>query len=190
MAFVPTIPIESASGLVKEHYAVMPRVTGVNEVGHLIEAWSLQPEVAEAWRKSLQTARQRAGLDEVLFELLECRIMYVLKCRYVLTNHSFLLAKVSGWDRERIKRYVRQPQTSDLGAREKALLAFGEKLAARSHQITQADVDAIRGLGFSDEQYVALVFTISALVANAIFPNALGPEPDGFSRDYRDVADW
>lgn len=190
MTFVKTVPVEAASGLVKEQYDHIRQHTGASEVLHLVRSWSIQPEVAGAWQKSLRTAREASGLDNVLYELMECRIMYLLKCRYVLVNHCYLLARASNWEHDRIKQLVHAPETSDIGVRERAVLRFAGKAALRSHEITKADVDAIRAVGFTDEQYVALVFTISALVANAIFPNALGPELDEFSKAYRDIADW
>lgn len=191
MAFVRIVPAAEATGLLKEQYETIAKHTGAAEPNHLVECWSLQPEAAAAWSDSLRAARANAGLDTVLYELMECRIMYLLKCRYVLVNHCYLLAKASGWDHDRIRRSVQRPfEQPDLDDRQKAVLRLADKACLRSHETNAADIEALRAVGFSDAQAVALVFTIAALVANAIFPNLLGPELNEFSRDYRDIADW
>jgi len=192
MAFTSVVPAAQAMGVLKEQYEGIAQHTGAtSEANLLVESWSLQPGVAGAWMQSLRMAREASGLDPVGYELMECRIMYLFKCRYVLVNHCYLLARASGWDHDRIKRSVQNPEKqTDLDARQMALLRFTDKSCLRSHEIRQADVDAIRAAGFSDAQYVALAFAISILISNAIFPNLLGPELNEFSRAYRDVVDW
>ena len=60
MAFVSIVPADRATGLLKEQYETIAKHTGaMDESNHLIEAWSLQPEVADAWMKSLRAARER-----------------------------------------------------------------------------------------------------------------------------------
>lgn len=192
MAFVSVVPAAQATGVLKEQYDGIAQHTGATgEANLLVESWSLQPEVAGAWMQSLRLAREASGLDPVTYELMECRIMYLFKCRYVLVNHCHLLARASGWDHDRIKRSVHDPQRqADIDARQKAVLRFTDKSCLRSHEVAQADVDALRAAGFTDAQYVGLSFAISILISNAIFPNLLGPELNDFSRVYRDIADW
>lgn len=191
MAFVRIVPASQATGLLKEQYENIAKHTGASEPNHLVECWSLQPEAAAAWSDSLRAARANAGLDTVLYELMECRIMYLLKCRYVLVNHCYLLARASDWAHERIRRSVQRPhEQADLDDRQKAVLRLADKACLRSHETTVADIEGLRAVGFDDAQVVALVFTISALISNAVFPNLLGPELNEFSREFRDIADW
>ena len=55
---------------------------------------------------SQSVARRASGLDDIQYELMECRIMYLIKSRYVLVNHSVLLGRLSGWSYDEIMRSV------------------------------------------------------------------------------------
>ena len=55
---------------------------------------------------SQSVARRASGLDYIQYELMECRIMYLIKSRYVLVNHSVLLGRLSGWSYDEIMRSV------------------------------------------------------------------------------------
>ena len=191
MSFVSSISAQDATGLLKTHYdQIAAHVGRKDEPNNIIKGWSLQPEIAEAWIQWLRISQERSGLDRVTYECMECRIMYLLKCRFVLVNHCFILHNLSGWDHDKIKRVVHTPEGAGLDARQVAVIRFAEKTCLRSHEVGKADVQALLAHGFSEPQYVALVFTISALVSNAIYPNALGVELNEFSKAYRDIADW
>jgi alkylhydroperoxidase family enzyme len=116
--------------------------------------------------------------------------MYLTKSRYVLVNHASILQRISGWNDAELRCNIRDPEHSTLSACDKTLLRFAGKVATRSHETTQCDVDALKQHGFDDVQIVALVFLIGSLVQNGFLPNALGAELDEFSRVYRDLADW
>ncbi len=68
MPFVGAVEPEAATGLLKEQYALVHRVLG----GHanLARAWSLQPEIADAWLKPSNVAREKSGLDIRQYEIL------------------------------------------------------------------------------------------------------------------------
>ena len=190
MAFVNVVPPEEATGRMKQQYEFIRESMGIDEYIKLAQSWSTAPEVAEAWMNSQSVARRASGLDDIQYELMECHIMYRMRSRYVLVNHAVLLARLTGWDHDELKGNVQDPEHSRLREKEKVLLNFAGKVATRSDRIAQQDVDAVKRQGFDDAQVVALVFLIGSLVLNGILPNALGPELDEFSREYRDLADW
>lgn len=190
MAFVKIVPPAEATGLMKTQYENTRSGMGVDEYARLLQAWSLQPEVAAAWLTAQRVAREATGLDPTEWEIMECRLMYVTRSRYVLVNHLFILARVSGFSHDQLKEYVQEWEGSGLSPRMKAVLAFADRLATESYRTARADVDALRANGFDDGQVVALVFAIGSLVQNGILSNGLGVELDEFSREYRDIADW
>jgi alkylhydroperoxidase family enzyme len=193
MANVKTVPVDTATGKVRAHYEKMRQTArgfGADEYQHLIQTWSLQLDVAEAWLALSVIAKQNAGLDDRRYELILCRIVYLYRCRYVTVNHAKILAGVGGYSHDQVKRYIQDWSNSDLSVADKGLLAFAEKVARRSQEVTRADVQALLQHGFDEAQAVALIFLIGWLVTDAIVPNALGPETDIFSRDFADIADW
>lgn len=190
MAFVATVPPDEAVGLMREQYERIRASMGVDEYALLLQAWSLQPEVAEAWLAAQAAARTRTGLAPTEWEIMECRLMYLAKSRYVLVNHLFILGRLTGLPHDTLKQYVQDWPGSDLGARMKAVLAFADRVATASHTVAREHLDALRQQGFTDAEIVALVFAIGSLLQNAVLPNALGAGLDEFSRGYRDIADW
>jgi alkylhydroperoxidase family enzyme len=192
MAFVKTHPPEKATGLMKDQYDNTRNALGMraDEYSKLLEAWSLQPEVAGGWLAWHAGARAKTGLTPIEYELVECRMMYLAKSRCVLVNHAALLAKISGFNMAQLKQVIHDPAGSNLNPRQKALIRFAEKITLRHHEMTRDDVDALRPHGCSDEQIVALVFMLGSLLLNAVLPTALGAELDPFSKDYYPLADW
>lgn len=190
MSFVKVIEPGDAGERMQQQYDYVRESVGCNEYLNLTRAWSTAPEVAAAWMQSQAVSRRASGLSDVQYELMECRIMYLTKSRYVLVNHASILQRISGWDDAELRLNIREPENSALSARDKTLLRFAGKVATRSHETTQHDIDELKQHGFDDAQIVALVFLIGSLVQNGFLPNALGAGLDEFSRAYRDLADW
>src|SRR5688572_10971157 len=103
MSFVRIVPPDQATGPMKDQYESMRKFMGVSEYSKLLQCWSLQPAIAAAWFSSQLCAKAHTGLDDVLFELLECRVMYLMKSRYVLVNHAAFLAQISGYSYGQLK---------------------------------------------------------------------------------------
>lgn len=190
VAFVTVVPPETATGPMKQQYEFIRESMGIDEYINLAKSWSLVPEVAQAWMNSQSVARRASGLTDLQYELMECRIMYLTKSRYVLVNHSVLLTRLSGWSHDQLKQNIQDPEHSSLDTRDKAILRFAGKVATQSHLTTQHDVDVLREHGFTDAEVIALVFLIGSLVLNGILPNALGSQLDEFSKGFRDLSDW
>ena len=101
----------------------------------------------------------------------------VNNCQYCVVAHGAIL-------RIRAKNPLIADQVAvnyrkaDLAPRHKAMLDFGVKVAERSHAIDDADYEALKGHGFSDEDAwdiaaIAALFAMSNRLANAfsIRPN-------------------
>lgn len=190
MSFVKIIPPDQAVTPMREQYEYVRSAVGSDDYLNLTRAWSTAPEVAAAWMQSQSVSRRASGLSDVQYELIECHIMYLTKSRYVLVNHAMLLQRISGWGDDELRCNIRDPENSTLSAGDKTLLHFAGKVATRSYETTQHDINALKEHGFDDAQIVALVFLIGSLVQNGFLPNALGAELDEFSCAYRDLADW
>ena len=57
---------------------------------------------------------------------------------------------------EEVAKVISNWREADLDSQEKAMLAFTEKFTLTPHQITDADFEALREAGFSDEQILAI----------------------------------
>jgi hypothetical protein len=78
MAFLETVPPEDAEGLLAELYAADIRKHGF--VPNYSQAWSLRPEVLEAWRRLLVAIRSK--MDSRRYELVTTIAAARLRCTY------------------------------------------------------------------------------------------------------------
>ena len=78
MAFLETVPPEDAEGLLAELYAADIRKHGF--VPNYSQAWSLRPEVLEAWRRLLAAIRSK--MDSRRYELVTTIAAARLRCTY------------------------------------------------------------------------------------------------------------
>lgn len=78
MAFIETIPPEKAEGLLAELYAADVHKHGF--VPNYSQAWSLRPEVLQAWRHLLSAIRSK--MDQRRYELVTVLAAARLRCTY------------------------------------------------------------------------------------------------------------
>src|SRR5512139_260449 len=117
------------------------------------------------------------GLTKAEREMIVVATSGANHCQYCVVAHGAIL-------RVRAKNPLIADQVAvnyrkaDLPPRQRALLDFAMKVALASHEIGDADFDALRGAGFSDEDTwdiaaIAAMFAMSNRLANAfgIRPN-------------------
>ena len=97
---------------------------------------------------------------------------------YCVVAHGAIL-RIRAKDPLLADRIAINPLKADLSPRHRAMLAFALKVAARSHEIDDADYSALNAAGLDDEEAwdiaaIAAMFAMSNRLANAfgIKPNA------------------
>jgi hypothetical protein len=78
MAFIKTIPIDQAEGLVNEQYKADQESKGY--VPNFTQAFSLHPEIYDAWLKLIGAVRSKMRLRR--YELVTFAAAMVLECTY------------------------------------------------------------------------------------------------------------
>lgn len=187
MPFVGSVPVEEADGFLKQQYEEISHLLGAGIVPNLALAWSLQPELAQAWIDLGRLARHKVGLDDLRYEILLTRITYNLKCAYVTMNHAWILRKLGGYTTQEVVDLIRDWRDKGLSDKEIAMLTLADIVCEGSHKVQAVDIDRLRQAGFAESQITALVFLIGWLVTDAVIPNALGPELDEFSHEFRSI---
>ncbi len=90
-----------------------------------------------------------SGLSKLEREMIAVTVSSINKCYYCLTSHGAAVRQLSG-DPQLGEMLVMNWRAAPLDARQKAMLEFAELMTAASAKITEADRDALRGVGFSD----------------------------------------
>ncbi len=112
-----------------------------------------------------------SGLSKLEREMIAVVVSSINKCFYCLTAHGAAVRALSG-DPKLGEMLVMNWRVADLDARQTAMLTFAEKVTVESAKVTEADRDALRGVGFSDRDIFDIAsvtgfFNMSNRVASA-----------------------
>ena len=113
-----------------------------------------------------------SGLSKLEREMIAVVVSSINKCFYCLTAHGAAVRELSG-DPKLGEMMVMNWRVADLDARQRAMLAFAEKITRESHSTEEADRQALRDVGFSDRDIFDIAnvtgfFNMSNRVASAI----------------------
>jgi uncharacterized peroxidase-related enzyme len=147
MARIALIATEQAAPEVKEIYE--QKLKG--KPGNTHKALAHRPELLKHFLSFYASVGR--SLDRKLYELIYIRVSMINGCRYCLQHHVVSSKRVSlapeDWSA------LKQASYSRFSEKEKAALAYTEKLTRASHDITDADFSELKKY-FSDAEVVDL----------------------------------
>jgi uncharacterized peroxidase-related enzyme len=178
MAFVRTVPLSEAQGPVREMYRQIHDRLG--HVPNWARAFSLRPGVRDGWVALLSSIQ--ANLSVRSYELATLAAARALRSSYCALAHGSVLAdKV--FDAATVTAIMMDADELPLEPRERAMLAFVEKVVLHADRITAADVEGLRSHGYRDEE----IFDVAAAAAARCFfsklLDALGVQADSTFND-------
>ena len=145
MARISLISSESANPEVKEIYEKTLR----GKPGNVQKALAHRPEMLKNFLSFYASIGR--SLDRKLYELIYLRVSLINECRYCAQHHVASSKRVGltaeDWAELRVGNYSRYSE------KERAALAYVEKLTRSPHQITEADFDELKKY-FSEPEIV------------------------------------
>ena len=178
MAFIRTIPPSEAEGAVREMYQQVQSRFGY--VPNWAQAFSLRPGVRQGWAALLSSIQ--SNLPVRSYELATLAAARALGSSYCALAHgSVLAAKV--FDAATVTAIATDAPGAPLEPRERAMMAFAEKVARSADQITSADIEALRAHGYRDEEIFDLAAAAAARCFFSKLLDALGVQPDSSFND-------
>jgi uncharacterized peroxidase-related enzyme len=173
MTFIRTIPPADAEGPVREMYDQAHGRFGY--LPNWARAFSLRPGVLNGWTTLLRSIQ--SNLPVRSYELATLAAARALRSSYCSLAHGTVLAK-QVFDPATVTAIVTEATDSPLEPRERAMMAFVEKVVRDADRITSGDVDELRSHGYRDEE----IFDIAAAAAARCFfsklLDALGVQAD------------
>lgn len=173
MAFIRMIPVAEADGAVREMYRQLQGALGY--VPNWAQAFSLRPGVRDGWVALLKSVQ--ANLPARTYELATLAAARALRSSYCSLAHGRVLAEKI-LDAPAVTAIALDAPDSPLPPRERAMMAFAEKVAVEADRITAADVEDLRAHGYRDEE----IFDVAAAAAARCFfsklLDALGVQAD------------
>lgn len=173
MPFIHTVARSDAQGEVQQMYEQIEQRVGF--FPNWAEAFSLRPQVWQDWDRLHTSIRSNLTVRE--YELATLAAARALRSSYCALAHGRVLAE-KVFDEQGVTAIMSNVSDSPLEPRERAMMAFVERLVLNADRMAAADVDALRAHGYTDAQ----IFDIAAAGAARCFfsrlLDALGLEPD------------
>lgn len=161
---------------VKELWALPLEKLGF--VPNVLRVFALRPQhLLKWWDYYDELLRGESGLTKTQREMIAVVVSSTNRCHYCIVSHSAALRKLTK-DPALSDQIASDYTAADLEPRERAMLDFAVKLTKASADMTDADVDALREAGWTDED----IFDIAQVAAMFNFTNrlasGLGWEPN------------
>ncbi len=147
MPYIRTIPDDEADGLLAELYQRISKTAGY--LPNHAKIFSLRPKVYEAWL-NLQDAI-RANLRLRRYELVTFAASQELGCSYCMLAHGTILHK-NFFSVDEMLAIVKDFHNAGLTAEEVALMALAKRIIRKAGDVTEDDIQELRGFGLSDER--------------------------------------
>ena len=188
---ISRFPPGELAGLPKD---VRERIAAVQEksgfVPNVFLALARRPDEFRAFFAYHDALMEKAGgLTKAEREMIVVATSGVNDCLYCVVAHGAIL-RIRAKNPLIADQVSVNPRKSDITPRQKAMLDFALKVAARSHEVDDADFESLKRHGFTDDDAwdiaaIAAFYAMSNRLANAfsIRPNdefyAMGREPRG-----------
>jgi uncharacterized peroxidase-related enzyme len=135
--------------------------------GHLVRWWAYYDELL----------RGESGLTKVQREMIAVVVSTTNRCHYCIVSHSAALRKLTG-DPAFVDRLATGHKYAGLEPKERAMLDFAVKLTEASHLGSEDDVEALRGVGWTDEEIMDIAETAAMFNFTNRLASGLGWVPN------------
>jgi len=173
--FLKTIDEMSADGRIAEIYQGQKSRLGF--VMSAVKCFTSRPDLLPTYVEFAEGIRAKFSLG-----LRDWRLITLIAAKEARSNYCSYVYGQQLIDDLGSKKAViavqRNFRTAGLSERDVAMLAYAEKVASNSPEITQADIDQLRAAGFEDEEIcdIALCAAFRCFVGR--FFDATGAEPE------------
>lgn len=159
MAWIKQINKED-NKLLKEIYDSAEKRTG-EETANVLKVHSIHPEVLEAHMALYEELMFAKGeLSRQQREMIGVVVSSANKCPYCVGHHATSLFKVTK-NKALMEQVSKNYLEANLDEQDLAICKYAEKLTKTSYKMTEADIEKLRSVGFSDKA----IFDINQITA-------------------------
>ena len=172
MSYIETVPLDEATGEVREMYERQQGAWGY--VPNYAKSFSQRPEVMARWGRLL--AELQRPWDDRRLEMITFAAAHELRHTSCSLAHGNKLTPF--FSSEEICAIAEQRPVESITEAEQEMMRFSRQVARDASTVESADVDRLKAFGFSDAE----VFDIAAVAAGRAFftkvLDAVGSLPD------------
>ena len=176
MSLLKTATPENATGEVAEIYAQMRAVWG--SVPNVLRVWSASPFLLRQQWDLIGYSMSHPTLPGPLLACVRMLVSQMGRCDYCIDMNAGLLVDMMGWTPDQVAATRAEPSAANLPERERALLLLVLRAVQNPAAVNTGDMDALRGLGWSDGDILDAVAHGARMVAGDIIINAFKVERD------------
>lgn len=176
MSLLQTISPAEATGEVATIYANLQQ--GFGSVPNPFQMASVSPAMLKQQFEFVGHYLTHATLSGPLLACIRMLVSSQTACEYCIGMNAGWLINLMGWTPEQVAATQADPANANLPPRETAMLIFVLKTTREPRAVTAADVDALRGLGWSDADIFDAANHGARMVATDILLNAFKVERD------------
>ena len=144
--YLKTVSDAEATGEIAQIYK--DEIAAMGMVMNATRCWSARPDMLAPVEHLLHQMRDRFSLGLVNFRLITLIAARHIPSSYCSHVYFRTLSKALG--RDKVLAILRDFRNAGLTQAEVAMLAYAEQIAIDASKITEADIDALRAVGFSD----------------------------------------
>lgn len=176
MAYIRQIEYDDATGELKAFYDALFEIVG--SIPNIVKLSSLKVAAASAAQDLYQSVLyHESGLSMPEKEMVATVVSVINGCIYCFDHHGGALTGLTD-DPALTDQIISDFRNANISTRTMGLLEFADKLTRTSGLMTESDVEALRGLGLSDEDIVDLVQLVSYFNYTNRVAVALGVDPE------------
>ncbi|GJL77239.1 MAG: alkyl hydroperoxide reductase AhpD [Nitrospinaceae bacterium] len=173
---IDSITEDAAEGRVKAVYDDLRDSTGI--VPNVFKVLSIWPEGLELYVAMFKTMMlDNTSLTRVVKEMIAATVSRLNQCDYCLGHHQNFMTQY-GISSEISEQVVNDPQTAEISDGEKKLLTYVEKMTRHAYKVLDADIEALKKVGWTHEQILEATLICALFNALNRFADALGVQPE------------
>lgn len=147
-------------------------------VPNVLRFFALRPSHLLRWNDHYEELMKGpSGLSKAEREMIAVVVSTANRCRYCIAAHSAALRKLTG-DPALADAVGVDHRTAPLEARALAMLDYAQKLTLRPAEMSEADVVALRDIGWTDEDIMDIAEVVGMFNLTNRMASGLGWEPN------------
>lgn len=150
MAMIQTVSPQQASGAVAAVYEQITQAIG--QVPNGMQLFSASPSLLEQQWESLGYYMQHPSLSFPLLATIRLLCSAEHECDYCVGFNSMLLVNHAGWTLDQVAATKRDANAAPLSPKELAMLRFVLKAVRAPKTANEAEVAALRALGWNESE--------------------------------------
>lgn len=180
--FLKTVSPEEATGEVANIYH--HEQTGIGFVMEATRCWTTRPEILPLYEQFSQGIKANFSLGMRAWRLISFIAAKHIPSTYCTHVYARSLTKELG-SKDMVLALQRDFRTAGLSEKEVAMLVYAEQVTRDASKITQADIDALRAVGFADVEIsdIALCASFRCFLSRFFDATGASPEPIFFDED-------